>query len=121
MRCIATFALGLVLLSLGASPARAAGKVTLESLLRQMTDLSLLAEFPDPPYVTKQFSSYDRASERPGEDKWFANHDHGFLLYDGTLADRTGYYKSAPLPGASPEGFFAAGTNVGLARNVMPN
>src|SRR5262245_54420259 len=67
----------------------AAAKVTLESLIRQMTDLSLLAEFPDPPYVTRQFSSYDRRSEEPGNESWFANDDHGFMLYDGVVKEKT--------------------------------
>ena len=83
--------LGLVL---SANPSYAAGKVTLENLLRQMTDLSLLAEFPDPPYVTRQFSSYDRASEAPGKESWFANDDHGFMLYDGVVKEKTLYFKS---------------------------
>ena len=82
------------LFSLSANPAHAAGKVTLESLLRQMTDLSLLAEFPDPPYVTRQFSSYDRASEAPGKESWFANDDHGFMLYDGVVKEKTLYFKT---------------------------
>ncbi len=43
--------LGILTVLLVPISAPAAGKVTLESLLRQMTDLSLLAEYPDPPYV----------------------------------------------------------------------
>src|SRR2546425_3689380 len=108
--------LTVVLFSLSAHPAHAAGKVTLESLLRQMTDLSLLAEFPDPPYVTRQFSSYDRASESPGKESWFANDDHGFMLYDGVVKEKTLYFKS--LTGLkAAEGFFPAGTKVGIAPN----
>jgi Protein of unknown function (DUF2961) len=103
-------------MALSANPADAAGKVTLESLLRQMTDLSLLAEFPDPPYVARQFSSYDRASEAPGKESWFANDDHGFMLYDGVVKEKTLYFKS--LTGLkAAEGAFAAGTKVGIAPN----
>ena len=93
-----TRSLSLVLLAVGlALPvARAADKVTLDDLLPQMTDLSLLAEYPDPPYVTKQFSSYDRASETPGSESWFANGDRGFMLYDGVLKEETPYFKTAP-------------------------
>jgi hypothetical protein len=106
-------------LVLSANPSYAAGKVTLENLLRQMTDLSLLAEFPDPPYVTRQFSSYDRASEAPGKESWFANDDHGFMLYDGVIKEKTGYFKS--LTGhKTAEGFFAAGTKIGIAPNRKP-
>jgi hypothetical protein len=121
MRRFTAFALGVLLLSQSASPSRAAARVTLETLLRQMTDLSLLAEFPDPPYVTRQFSSYERASEKPGNAEWFANHDRGFPLYDGTIKEKTSYYKSGPQQGRPPEGFFAPGTKVGLAPNVKAN
>jgi hypothetical protein len=104
-----------LLLGLLTPPARAAGKVTLASLLRQMTDLSLLAEYPDPPYVTKQFSSYDRASEAPGNDAWFANYDRGFMLYDGTVMGRTPYWKGDPKQKKPADGQFEAGTRVGIA------
>src|SRR5262249_2034627 len=121
MRRLTTFVLGVLVLSLGASSSRAAGKVTLDNMLRQMTDLSLLAEFPDPPYVTRQFSIYERASEKPGTPEWFANHDRGFPLYDGIVKEKTSYYKSGPQQGRPPEGFFTPGTKVGLAPNVKPN
>ena len=100
-------------------PTFADDKVTLESLIRQMTDLSLLAEFPDPPYVTRQFSSYDRASEQPGKESWFANDDHGFMLYDGVVKEKTLYFKN--LTGLrAAEGSFPAGTKVGIAPNRRP-
>jgi hypothetical protein len=110
---------GILFYSFCFSRASAAEKVTLENLLRQMTDLSLLAEFPDPPYVTKQFSSYDRASEAPGNPSWFANDDHGFMLYDGVVKEKTMYFKS--LTGLkAAEGSFPAGTKVGIAPNHRP-
>lgn len=113
-----------VVLALGllAAPADAAGKkVTLDRLLRQMTDLSLLAEFPDPPYVTKQFSSYDRASQTPKDDRgWFANADRGFPLYDGVVTQKTPYYKAGPMQGRTPDSHFAAGTKVGIAPTHKP-
>ena len=92
-----TRSLSLALLAVGLAlpAARAAEKVTLDDLLKQMTDLSKLAEYPDPPYVTKQFSSYDRASETPGNENWFANADRGFMLYDGVVKDKTPYFKTA--------------------------
>ncbi len=57
-----------------------AGDITLESLLGEMVDLNRLAELPDPAYVTKQASSYDRASVKPGSDSWFANGDAGHFI-----------------------------------------
>jgi hypothetical protein len=102
------------------APAPAAGKVTLDGLLRQMTDLSLLAEFPDPPYVSRQFSSYDRASEAPGKESWFANYDRGFTLYDGVVKEKTPYYRGGPMQMKPPDGTFAAGTRVGIAPTHKP-
>ncbi len=44
-------------------------------LLQEMADLSRLAELPDVPYKTVQFSSFDRRSNSPGGPGWFANAD----------------------------------------------
>jgi hypothetical protein len=120
MKRLAPLAVLTLLLGLTAADARAEGKVTLEGLLRQMTDLSQLAEFPDPPYVTKQFSSYDRASEAPGKESWFANSDRGFTLYDGIVKDRTPYCTGNPMQMPPPDGHFAAGTRVGIAPTHQP-
>ena len=109
-------ALAVLLLAPAMSPVRAADKVDLKNLLPQMTDLSLLAEYPDPPYVARQFSSYDRASEAPGLESWFANGDRGFMLYDGVLKEETPYFKHGPKQ-AKPDGHFAAG----YARGNFPN
>lgn len=58
-----------------ASSLRAGPPVTTESLLREMIDLRVLAEFPDPAFKTVQFSSYDRRSDVPGGAGWFSNAD----------------------------------------------
>ena len=110
-----TRSLSLALLAVGLAlpAARAADKVTLDDLLKQMTDLSKLAEYPDPPYVTKQFSSYDRASQTPGNEAWFANADRGFMLYNGVVKDKTPYFKTAPMRKGPEDGSFPAGTKVG--------
>jgi hypothetical protein len=110
----------LVLLAVSPATVRAADRVTLEGLLRQMTDLSLLAEFPDPPYVSKQFSSYDRASAAPGGESWFANYDRGFTLYDGVVKEKTPYFKNGPMQMRTPDGHFEAGTRVGIAPTHKP-
>jgi hypothetical protein len=61
------------------SPAMAA--ITTESLLSEMTDLKRLATLPEPPYITKQFSSWDRASKSHSDFQgWFANGDAGQYL-----------------------------------------
>jgi hypothetical protein len=114
-----SLSLALLVASLALPSARAAEKVTLDGLLKQMTDLSLLAEYPDPPYVTKQFSSYDRASEAPGKESWFANADRGFTLYDGVVKEKTPYYRD-PRRETGPIGSLTAGTKVGFSPTHKP-
>ena len=50
--------------------------VTLESLLKEMTDRSELTYFPEKPYSLKQFSSYDRKTVSPDNNDWWANADY---------------------------------------------
>ncbi|HOD84137.1 MAG: hypothetical protein BWX88_04996 [Planctomycetes bacterium ADurb.Bin126] len=62
---------------LWAPPARAGGAIGLESLLREMVDRDAQARWPDPPYVARLASSYDRRSKTPDDaGGWFANHDN---------------------------------------------
>ncbi len=60
----------------------AAGQeITLKSLIGELADLSRLSRFPSPPYVTRQSSSYDRASTSPAnQEAWFANGDSGHFV-----------------------------------------
>jgi len=54
----------------------APGEISVRSLLREMVDLGAIARLPDPPYVAKAASSYDRRSISPtNADGWFANDD----------------------------------------------
>ena len=62
-----------VLLAALAGSASAVGPVTTESLLREMAALEPLAS--PAPYVTFQFSSYDRSSKAPYLPGWYANSD----------------------------------------------
>ena len=50
-------------------------QITTGTLLMEMIDRDRLAEFPDPEYSSKQFSSYDRKSVSPDQPGWFANAD----------------------------------------------
>jgi hypothetical protein len=54
--------------------------ITMETLLDEMVDREGLARFPDPPYITRQFSSHDRASTGPGDPGWFANADRTMFI-----------------------------------------
>ena len=70
-----------VLLLMNLAGRSTAAEISMSSLLDDMTNLTAMAEFPNPPYVTKQFSSYDRASTTPADPKtWFANNDCGNYL-----------------------------------------
>jgi hypothetical protein len=66
--------------ALAALPSASGAAITTASLLDQMTDLAGMAEFPQPAYTCKQFSSYDRKSKTPGTPDWFANADVGQYL-----------------------------------------
>ncbi len=78
---------GLVALALlGAALAQAA-TVTTATLIEDMTGLGGLAEFPQPAYTCRQFSSYDRNSKSPTQD-WFANNDCGQYLREEDHAGR---------------------------------
>jgi len=58
-----------------------ASEITTRSLLTELTDLSAITEYPNPPFTCKQFSSYDRKSVTADDhDAWFANADCGQYL-----------------------------------------
>lgn len=65
-------------------------RITTQSLLREMTDLRTLAEFPSPSFTCRQFSSYDRKSVTPDDtETWFANGDWGQFIREEKVAERT--------------------------------
>lgn len=71
------------------------------SLLNEMVDREAIAQFPDPPYTLKQFSSYDRATVQPGDSTWFANRDRTMFIRIDTLNGRKEYVMfDAKGPGA---------------------
>jgi hypothetical protein len=52
------------------------GEISVRTLLREMVDIGAIAKLPDPPYVARASSSYDRRSLSPASpDGWFANDD----------------------------------------------
>ncbi len=57
------------------SPALNAGQIDLGTLLEAMLDRSEIAKFPEPEFVCKQASSYNRRSSTPGTPDWFAGGD----------------------------------------------
>ncbi|MBD3617360.1 MAG: DUF2961 domain-containing protein [Gracilimonas sp.] len=77
-----------------------AQQISLESLLKEMVDRDQIARFPDPEYINKQFSSYDRASEEAGTQEWFANWDRtNFLREENNSGRREFVLYDADGPG----------------------
>ncbi len=75
--------------------------VSLETLLREMTDREAMSEFPVPFYTCRQFSSYDRASVIPGQKSWFANWDRNMFIREEINRGRKEYVlMDAKGPGA---------------------
>lgn len=73
-------------------PVHSSGRaVSMESLLREMTDRNSLPQYPNPFYTCKQFSSYDRATVAPGSKSWFANWDRSMFIRTDSLRGRKEY------------------------------
>ena len=92
----------LVLIGILVTARADAGHITFQALLREMTDLDALAQFPSPAYTTRQFSSYDRRSTDPGQqtdENWFANGDRGQHLRVDT---RNGFEEYVMMDAAGP-------------------
>ena len=69
-------------------------EITLETLVRETTDMERLTRWPTAPYTTRQFSSYDRNSTDPSiptEENWFANYDRNQHLRIEENRGRTEY------------------------------
>lgn len=69
----------------------APGSITVDSLLREMTDLDALARAPRPAYRVAMASSYDRRSRTPGAPDWFLNEDSGQFERTETVDGRKEY------------------------------
>lgn len=61
--------------------------IDFQRLLGEMVDRSQIAEFPQPEFICRQASSYNRRSETPGSPNWFAGGDfdqfYGSQLVEG--------------------------------------
>jgi hypothetical protein len=95
-RCIPAV---MALLAFSPAPAVRA-EVSADTLLDEMADLGRLASLPDPAYVTKQFSSYDRASTTHSDQQgWFANADCGQYL---RVEEKAGRKERVMMDAAGP-------------------
>ena len=64
------------------------GKVTLRSLLEEMTDPDANTYLPSPRYTARLWSSHDRRTTKPDADGWFANGDASKFIREETTAGR---------------------------------
>ncbi len=62
--------------------------VTFEDLLDEMVSVEEQARIPEPSYVAKQESSYDRRSVSPDSTGWFANNDGFGIIRTDTVDGR---------------------------------
>jgi hypothetical protein len=92
--------IGLVILCI--SSVQASNKeISIESLLKEMIERKSLAQFPNPAYSCKQFSSYDRATVNPADKSWFANNDRSmFIRLDTTMGRKEYVMMETDGPGA---------------------
>ncbi len=75
--CLLLFLLCWLLGAASLLRASAASKtVTLQSLLTELTDVDVVARWPEPEYTSYEASSYDRRRTGPDKPDWFANNDH---------------------------------------------
>lgn len=78
----------LTLLTHLAAPVASAGVIDLGGLLTEMPDRARIAEFPEPAFVCKQASSYNRKSRQPGTRDWFATDDYSQFIRCDKVGDR---------------------------------
>ena len=75
--------------------------ISLKTLLMEMTDRTSLTLFPDPYYILKQYSSYDRRSVKADSAGWYANTDcTHFLSTDSSKGRKEYVLFDATGPGA---------------------
>ena len=81
----------LLIISFFSSGCKKEAPITLGTLMEEMIDRGNLSQFPDPYYINKQFSSYDRATVSPDDKTWFANWDRSFFERTETVNGRKEY------------------------------
>lgn len=75
--------------------------ITTASLLQEMVTSESLPQYPEPYYITRQFSSYDRASVCKDSLSWYANCDRSqFLRIDSVDGRREFVMVDVDGPGA---------------------
>ena len=89
MRTHSLRAIGIIILiAFGTTLTLAKNVITLETLLDEMVSVEAQARFPEPYYISRQESSYDRASVSPDRPGWFANNDGFGVMRVDTIEGR---------------------------------
>jgi len=110
MRTIKHLTIPICVLVLTAGISHAALPVTLDSLLREMTDVASIARWPDPAFTCRQASSYDRKKVAPDKPDWFANHDNTeYIRAEETDGRKERVMMDADGPGAIVRFWLTAG------------
>ena len=92
-------------------------RVTLGSLLDEMTSREQVARWPGIPYVSRLESSHDRRSVTPGTPEWFANDDgFGYVRIDSVEGRREKVLFEAEGPGAITRIWLTTQNPAGLLR-----
>ncbi len=65
--------------------------ITMKTLLQEMVNRDCLSQYPEPSYLCRQFSSYDRATTTPDDKSWFANWDRSMFIRIDSLNGRKEY------------------------------
>ena len=111
-KIIAILSLGILppILALAEAAPQSARPVTLDSLLREMTDTASIARWPDPEFTCRQASSYDRKKVAPDKPGWFANHDYTeYIRTEETRGRKEQVMMDADGPGAVVRFWLTAG------------
>ena len=91
--------------------------VTFDSLLDEMVNRSVLADFPSPAYTCQQVSSYDRNSIAPDKPGWFDNNDRSNFLRMEKRGDREEWVMmDVKGPGAIVRWWVTSGAYLGTIR-----
>ncbi|MGQ1787425.1 glycoside hydrolase family 172 protein [Saccharicrinis sp. GN24d3] len=73
--CLLSLTIAVILLGCASNEQAQNEVISVSSLLQEMTSREQLTCFPEPAYITKHVSSYDRSSTSPTEKNWFHNWD----------------------------------------------
>jgi hypothetical protein len=97
-------------------------EISLRSLLHEMITTESVARWPQPEYILKQASSYDRRSVSPDKPGWFANNDQAQFIRTEQLEKHKEYVMfDAEGPGAIVRFWLTTAAKLGRMRCYLDN